>query len=833
MIDATDYSVNPNRLHITAQDPRAIAVDGNGLLYVASFESNNQSELSICPDSPTNPPQCTLGSTDLGNFVAVSPNIPGADTRIVIDPDVPDRDLFVFDTRDLAPGTGLPQPVDTLSGVGTLLYGLAVSGGGDVFITQTDARNTENGEDGENLPFLQNRMFLNQIGRASCTSGGCILLPRIELEPLPPSQPADGRQLATPYGVAVSGDGATVVATAMGTSRVFTLDAATGAVRGILDLHHGVAGQFGQQIPKGVALRSDVQGAPETAYVLNTLENTVSVIDVRDPDNLVSLAKIPVGSDPTPAAVRRGRIAMNNAFASSTGTFSCGSCHPDAHTDQLLWRIGGPCFFGQCTGDDEIRSTMPLRGLKNTLPLHWDGVLGDPFGGDNGAFGTGDAQDPTCTDEHDCFLHLVEASLAGVMCDQTAPEGCPQGGNELSIQEQDDLATFLASVSYPPPRSRPMDDSVSASALGGFSDFFVDRPGNPVLTGDLGDLVGVTTCADMNSGCHALPLGADHSSSTLAGFDAPTMRGMTDRFLQFSIGITNAEESHLFAAAGGSVAIPGLATVNFPPSEIPWDPDEGFQEDVTFASAFPIFDPVYGVGPIDMFQMFEEASTGFSGAIGRQVTLNNDTTNSDSLAETETIMTALEDADARGSLNLRAVGVRDNGSTVAAVTLSYRADRRYWSGDNAIVLTSAQLVTEAQNGTLNLTLTGALSENFGKAGFDQPLLSVRSTADKVTGDPNVPVLNPAIPVLPGDHPMQLVGIDVRQNAEILVDGRRVWGSISCNQGGKFEPYCSSQLITIALDSIPGSGLHLLQVQNPGGPMSVELPICAEPISSCL
>jgi hypothetical protein len=758
--------------------------------------------------------------------------MPGADTRIVIDPDVPDRDLFVFDTADLAPGTGLPQPVDTLSGVGTLLYGMAVSGGGNVFITQTDARNAENGEDGENLPFLENRMFLNQIGRASCTSGGCSLLPRIELEPLPPSQPADGFQLATPYGIAISGDGATVVATAMGTSRVFTLNAATGAVRDILDLNHGMANHFAQQIPKGVALHSDVDGAPETAYVLNTLENTVSVIDVRDPDNLVSLVKIPVGSDPTPVAVRRGRIAMNNAFASSTGTFSCGSCHPDAHTDQLLWRIGGPCFFGQCTGDDEIRSTMPLRGLKNTLPLHWDGVLGDPFGGDNGAFGSGDSQSPTCSDEHDCFLHLVEASLAGVMCDQTAPEGCPPGGNELSVLEQDELATFLASVSYPPPRSRPMDDSVSASALGGFSDFFVDRPGD-MQTGDLGDLAGVTTCADMNSGCHALPLGADHSSSALAGFDAPTMRGMTDRFLQFSIGISNAEESHLFAAAGGTVNIPGFPPLPFPPSEIPWDPDEGFQEDVTFASAFPIFAPFYGVGPIDMFQMFEEASTGFTGAIGRQVTLNNDTTSPARLAETEAIMTALEEADARGSLNLRAVGVRENGNTVAALTLSYRADRRYMSGDGADVFTRAQLIAGAQNETLKLTLTGALSENFGRPGFGQPLLSVRSTADAATGDPDVPVLNPALPVLPGDHPMQLVGIDVRENAQILVDGGWVPGNISCDGGGSFDPYCSSQLITITLNSIPGSGLHLLQVQNPGGPMSVEFPICSAPISSCL
>ena len=75
-------------------------------------------------------------------------------------------------------------------------------------------------------------------------------------------------------------------------------------------------------------------------------------------------------------ARRLGRIAFNDANASDTGTFACASCHPDGMNDQLLWRIGGACFFGACTGDDEIRSTMPVRGLRNTLPLHWEGRLG-------------------------------------------------------------------------------------------------------------------------------------------------------------------------------------------------------------------------------------------------------------------------------------------------------------------------------------------------------------------------------------------------------------------------------------------------------------------------
>ena len=58
---------------------------------------------------------------------------------------------------------------------------------------------------------------------------------------------------------------------------------------------------------------------------------------------------------------------------------------------------------------------MPIRGLKNTLPLHWDGTLGDPFGGGNGAVGLGGAGGTDCSlgdadGDHDCFLDLVQAA---------------------------------------------------------------------------------------------------------------------------------------------------------------------------------------------------------------------------------------------------------------------------------------------------------------------------------------------------------------------------------------------------------------------------------------
>jgi YVTN family beta-propeller protein len=616
--------------HLTAQEPRAMVVR-NGRLYVAAFESDNQTELSACGLSGA-PPQCTISPLALQQFVT-DPNLPGVIKNIVVDPDVPDRDVFVFDTAN-------DQLVDIVAGVGTLLYGLAVDSQDNVFVAQTEARNAENGLDGENLIDLDNRMFLNQVARLSCPGGNCGSPTRFELETALPGQPATGQQLAMPYGIAVSGDDSTLVVTAASSHRIATVDPNDGHVLGRLDVGY---------VPRGVVLRSGAEGEPERAYVLNSLDSSVTVVNLSNPEALALVAQVTIGIDPTPASVRAGRLAFHDASASSSGTFSCASCHPDGNTDQLLWRIGGACFFGACTQDDEPRSTMPVRGLRETLPLHWDGTVGDPFGGGNGAVGLAGSVDPSCSegDPQTCFRDLVNGSLRGVMCDQAS---CPTGPSgllgPLTDGERNDMASFLAAVAYPPARSRRPDDAITTTARNGFGDFFTDQ--NSTSNGASGT---TDTCADSTAGCHQLPLGTVTNSSTLNGFEAPTMRGMTDRWVQFSNGITNTEEIASLAAVG----------VNFPPivlpaSQFPWNPSEGFKELTTFATAFLAFQPVYNTQAANIFQMFEEASTGFSGATSRQLTLNPANAGT---SLTLSLMNVLETADQRGLVNLTVAGVRN------------------------------------------------------------------------------------------------------------------------------------------------------------------------------
>jgi YVTN family beta-propeller protein len=841
VIDAATRAIT-NRLNVRAQEPRAIAVRNN-LLFVAAFESHNRTETGFCVTENDNNSQCTLGFLDLVQF-ATDPNIPGEQKNIVVDTSNPDRDLFVFRTDTDA-------EVAAVSGIGTLEYGLAISSAGRAFITQTDARNDANGivapaaarqdvngDGAVNLRDLNNRMFTNEIAATTCTTSGCGAVTITDLEGGSPTQ---ANALATPYAAAISGDDSTLVVTAMGSSRVFTVNASTLAILSRLDLGSVAGGDFGQQMPRGIALKSNGAGAPQTAYVLNAFENTVSVIDVSNPSAIVEVMQYPVGADPTPPAVRRGRIAFHSGFASSNGSFSCGSCHPDGNTDQLMWRIGAECFLDGCApGEDEPRSTMPIRGLKNTLPLHWAGNLGDPFGGGNGDLGIGGPDPIACAlggpdGDHDCFADLVPASLSGVMCDQTpscatGPSGAP---GMLDAQERDDLAFYLAAVSYPPARSRRIDDTLStaarpvnvpngngsassfnANAVKGFQDFFTDQ----------GGAGGPDTCADSDAGCHTLPLTAGTNSSTLNGFDIPTMRGLTDRYLQFSLGITFVRDAEVQANSGFSIPPISASALELP---IRWSATQGAREITTFGTAFLLFQPVYGVRPLDIWQMVEEASTGYSGAQARQVQLNVRTTTGGALTQTDTLMTALEIADTRGLVNVRAVGMRDGGGGPAPVTLTYRSDGTY--RNDTLALTHAQLLAEAQAGTSIVTLTGSLRSRFGTVDAPQPLLGACvAGCSSATGNPAL--VNFATG--PGDPPaFTVVGTTVRTDAQIFVNGAPATGSIACGAGA-VGFFCNDGDVSVDLAATPATGLNLVQVQNPAGPLSNELPVCVGDETNC-
>jgi YVTN family beta-propeller protein len=846
----------PERIQLSAQAPRALAAVGNRL-FVAAFESGNQTEFPSCaPDDPRGldesndwdegcefPMRIFAGgganlALDTIFQFATGPNIGG---RVIHDRDLPDRDLFVYDTRTLK----LEQVID---GVGTLLYGVAARGS-RVWVSNTDARNQLDG-----LGALDNRMFENRVTRIDCAGKGCGDPVAVDLDagatPL-------GGTVPTPYGIAASDDGQTLVVTGAGSDGLAPGTPGTPAgqpeIFGLatLDAEGQVLGglRLGA-IPQGVALASDPQGAAHTAYVLNTVDSTLSVVDVSDPAHPVALAAaLPVGSDPTPPAVRRGRIAFSSARASTSGTFSCESCHPSGNVDQLLWvinTVNGPDDGPDPSGSEpEPRLTMPVRGLRDTLPLHWDGSLGDPFGGPNGAVGTQVSLPPNCdgSDPIACFRHLANASLSGVMCAQdptcAVGEATDGGGTPLpgalTDAERDDLAAFLKSVSYPPsPRRRP-DDRLSPAALRGASDFFTDEDGEGIGgPNGLGQFVGFAprTCADNAGGCHSLPLGTSTNSSTVGAFEAPTMRGIWGRSVLFSNGLMSSEESLRLAQACADGLPPqtGTAVKNDPcnPEPIPnltlnprfpthadiWDPARGMNPRSSHLASFElIFSIAYGVRGEDMWDFFNEMSVGLPGLLGRQVELSKrslkDPATAAALAE-------LEDAARDGR-----IAARGAGATVGE--LRFEPATSLWrSSQNALAAyDDAALREEVRKSGAVITLRADLPGEVSPE-TPQPLLNIDPAdiaAEQVGDGPAIPR---PVPGTAGDFTLGYAHVEA--GATVLLDGADCGAcGIALQPGGGFD---GADVLTLSLPALE-AGLHLVQVKNPEGLASNELPVLAK------
>ncbi len=733
------------RLDIPAQDPRAIVVRG-GRLYVIPFESGNQTQLSGGtgkPDGDLVTFNAYVHSIATNNVLSL-----GHVVDIVKHPKVPDRDLFVFDTAT-------DTLVETVNTLGTLLYGMAVDSKGGVFIAQTDARNEVNGRAGtkkHGLAEMENRAFLNRVTRVSFSAGRADAAKFFDLEPLPPQHPAKGMALATPFAIQVSDDDSTLVVSAAGSDKIFIVDAASGAVLGRVEVG---------AVPEGIALECMDNGGPSRAWVLNAAANTVSLVDVSRPASPKVLETILL-QDPTHPLVKRGRIAFETARASTTETFSCASCHPNGHTDQLLWVLQTPVV----TGGDQImpRSTMPVRGLRDTEPYHWDGIPGDPYGGIHSASIRRKVSPNSKVGVPETSTRfLIDAGLASTMSlvgnKATDDEGKP---GALTAAERDAMAKFLLSVPYPPAQRRAYNNVLSSEAQKGFKLFHIEGDNDPSKRKP-------NVCGD----CHRMPFLVS-TDTPGTGMDAPTWRGAYDRWLILPQGRLNIIDFDFYER---------MAQRGAPERDV-WRMSWGSRRR---------FDPVWN--------MVLEGSTGFSGAFARQVTLNRESV---SAPLTRDLLDALEQSAREGAVVLQGEGVFIKGTKATPVALQFdgRAksaayvtrDRRRES------FTRAKLLALATDGGFVGTFTARLG---AKADVDhsQPALWTLGPIQKQRGREEFPIL------FAGSTRMKVSGRHIDKGAHLIVDGRRVPGTVTLEQG---------ETVVIKLSSLPPTGMHLLQVQNADG-----------------
>ena len=135
---------------------------------------------------------------------------------------------------------------------------------------------------------------------------------------------------------------------------------------------------------------------------------------------------------------------------------------------------------------------MPIRGLRDTEPYHWDTVPGNPDTVSNGESLDAPVA-PTCNPEEQgeyaCIRQLVDQGLASTMCD---PLDCPNGPSgmrgALTEDERHAMSVFLLSIPNAQGRNAP-SMIVSPSRPGGFFQWNHNH--------------GRMTCG--NHSCHAMP----------------------------------------------------------------------------------------------------------------------------------------------------------------------------------------------------------------------------------------------------------------------------------------------------------------------------------------
>ncbi len=455
-------------LTLFADSPRALAVNSTGSrVYAAGFHSGNRTTLisqeAVCDGGADAAPCIVDGREMPGGLPAPnesSDGTPGPETGLIVRQfqsdgpwedelgrdwsaapriALPDKDVFVIDA-DADP----PVEVDSHTGVGTILYSMAVNPvNGDVYVANTEARNEVRFESRVRGHQHESRITVVRDGE---------VLPRhlnkhLDYESTAVGQTDREASLALPMGMAVSTDGGTLYLAAFGSGVVAVFDTATlsdGTFVPSRDDHITVSGGG----PSGLAL----DGAAERLYVMTRFDNAVSAIDLAQRREIAHHQL----HNPEPSEIVGGRrFLYDAAYTSENGEAACASCHVFGHFDSLAWDLGdpdAPIFDNPnpLLPDQPIElqmfhplkgpmTTQTLRGIADAGPMHW---RGDRTGGvDPG----GDALDPRQA------FKKFNIGFTGLL-------GRPRG---LTDAEMEAFADFALQITPPPNPVRALDDSLT------------------------------------------------------------------------------------------------------------------------------------------------------------------------------------------------------------------------------------------------------------------------------------------------------------------------------------------------------------------------------------
>ncbi|MFL6289599.1 MAG: hypothetical protein ACJ759_01765 [Thermoanaerobaculia bacterium] len=337
-----------SRVLARAPEPRALLLDGSHL-YVLSYESGNGTTADSMDSDQDKAPFEILDAW----------SAPG--------PPPPDRDVLRFDLPD-------SKGMAALWRMGTLNFDMVRGPDGEIYVSNVDHQNAHFSK----MRTGREAFAFHRVSHARPSETGEPQSGTVHLDlnaHLDPRLPADLR-CAMPTALALSADGSRLYAACYETRTTVVVDTRAGRVVSALRADGGEG--FG---PRGLALNEQA-GA---VYVYNRGDNTVQVYRMPSGEGAVAAPVGPAlaaGFDPTPAAVKAGRLHFIDARNSASGLVSCDTCHADGQRDGVAWDLRD--FTGDLPQaaesrevDNVIKATLDLRGIEATPPYHWRGDRDD------------------------------------------------------------------------------------------------------------------------------------------------------------------------------------------------------------------------------------------------------------------------------------------------------------------------------------------------------------------------------------------------------------------------------------------------------------------------
>ena len=523
--------------------PKALTVspDGN-TVYAAIFKSGNQTtvihEQAVCDSAVAVPCFVKNGEvTSPGKLPLPNPktitSLVSPEVGLIVKYDgskwidelttdwsnlvrfnLPDSDVFAIDADALT-----PVEVDSFSGVGTVLFNMAVNPvSGKIYVANTEARNEVRFEGaGSSSTTVQGHLHearITVIDPTNSSVNPVHLNKHINYSVRPAPVGTSDDSLATPKGIAVTADGTTLYVVAKGSRKIGVFNTATLENNSFTpdSANHITLSAGG---PDGLLLDE----TNNRLYVTTRFDNALSVIDTTSGTEVGHIGL----HNPEPVSIIAGRQFLYDAnLTSSNGEASCASCHIEGDKDELAWDLGDPdgsvvsninpisfiAFGGDFHPMKGPMVTQTFRGMDNHGPMHWRGDR-------SGANTTGIAADAF---DEDLSFKTFNVAFEGLL-GRTGP---------LSAAEMQAYTDFILQIVPPPNPIRALDNSLTFDQQAG-SDYY------------LGNFVSdqITNC----NGCHTLaPASGLFGTNGLMSFEGaiqdlkiPQLRNMYEKVGMFGL----------------------------------------------------------------------------------------------------------------------------------------------------------------------------------------------------------------------------------------------------------------------------------------------------------